>query len=238
MRMPDPLMEKLLALQAEDTKYDHSQNRLDQIPREVEELENRIQDELGAIEQVREEVKEKEVLRRDLETEAGSEKEDLLRYRNQQLAVRKNEEYQALEHEIALKESRISELDDEQLEILVALDDLREQRDREEKERRQSIEEFKRHIGQLHQHQEVCRAELEGLSAQVRQSETEVPQKISQVYEYVKSRVSQAPYVVPLRDQQCGGCFLRVSYEVVEGVRRAGELHRCDSCGRILYNPG
>jgi predicted nucleic acid-binding Zn-ribbon protein len=43
------------------------------------------------------------------------------------------------------------------------------------------------------------------------------------------------PVVVPINDGKCGGCHLRISFNIDSESRKADKLVTCDQCTRIVY---
>jgi len=43
------------------------------------------------------------------------------------------------------------------------------------------------------------------------------------------------PAVVPLHEGKCGGCHLKISFNIDSETRKPDKLVTCDQCGRILY---
>ena len=70
------------------------------VPRDIAAVEQKIAAEKAAIEAARGELQELEVKKKAIENEVGAAEERLAKYKSQQLQVRKNDEYQALGHEI------------------------------------------------------------------------------------------------------------------------------------------
>ena len=98
--MPSPLIETLLILQDRDTKRLGLEAQIKAVPRDIAAVEQKIATEKGAIDAAKAEVMGLETKKKLIETEIGSAESKLAKYRTQQSQVRKNEEFQALGHEI------------------------------------------------------------------------------------------------------------------------------------------
>lgn len=167
----------------------------------------------------------------ELETRANEEKTRKLRL--QQLEVKKNEEYQALEHEIAALAEKSDAVEDEELAVLEEID--------------QAGVEFRHYAGEAAGQKEALAAKLRNLEATLQEKETglaEVQERASAArakvspellgrYDQLR-RELRFPVVVPLVKQTCSGCHLRVSNEV-EGEANQKDFAICDSCGRIVF---
>ena len=226
---------KLLILQDRDSRCDGIQRQIADIPREIASEESAIkqlQEHLAAVE---EEAKALEVRRLDLEGEVEQTEATIVKYKTQQMQVKKNEEYTALENEIGTLKQKISDLEDVELQILEEIDlkaaelaNLREDTDNKQKTLEARIALLKQNLGSFN-------SELEDARSAVEDCRSEIDSGVLQQYTYVKSQIKRPPVVVELEDGRCKGCHLKVSGEVESEARKGNELVRCDSCGRILY---
>ncbi len=228
-------LQQLLVLQERDSRCDAIVRQVEDIPRQIAAEEAHIRQleaELAAREQ---ELRQLEVRRLDLEGEVRVAEAAIVRYKTQQLQVKKNEEYAALEHEIHALKARVSELEDSELLLLEQIDQkqaqLAEVRAAKQAERRT----LEAHIERLRQNHAAALAELAAARHAVAACENGIAAGLLQQYRYVKSQVKRPPVVVPLEEGRCMGCHLRVSSEVESLARKGADLVRCDSCGRILY---
>ncbi|MGH8021206.1 MAG: zinc ribbon domain-containing protein [Opitutaceae bacterium] len=122
--LPDGL-QALMVLQDRDLKKSQLEKVLAGIPRERAAVETRVASHREAIETAKKTVTEHELKRKELESLLRSLEEQIQRYRNQQLQVKKNDEYQALTHEIELTGGRIGDVEEKEIELLYELDTAR-----------------------------------------------------------------------------------------------------------------
>ena len=108
--MRHPALDSLLILQDRDGKRLALEAQLKGLPREITAVEQKIASEKAAIESARGELRELETKKKLLDTEIGSAEEKLAKYKTQQMSVRKNDEFQALGHEIDTTQSAIGTL--------------------------------------------------------------------------------------------------------------------------------
>ncbi len=233
--MSDSAIEKLLALQEHDARLENLRRQIESIPLEIDGFEARIARERETVEKARQNLREMEVRRKELGGRAGAARGQIVKYKNQQLQVKKNEEYQALQHEIDALEDSISKIEDEELELMLAMDEARAGCARRERESEAAIKELKGHIARLKENEAAFRREMEAAGKAASDAASKVGKENLDLYQYVKGRLKKPPYVAPIRQGKCAGCHLRVSREVENGARAGKELHRCDSCGRIVY---
>ena len=123
--MINPVIQSLLILQDRDLKRLGLEAQLKAVPGDIARVEQKIAAEKAAIEAARTDLRDLEVRKKSIETEIGSAEEKVGRYKTQQLSIRKNDEYQALGHEIATVQGQINELEGKELEIMYAIDEAR-----------------------------------------------------------------------------------------------------------------
>ncbi len=228
-------LQKLLILQDRDSKRDGIQLQLDRIPDRIDREQSSIEELDNQLQQKQEELKHLEAKRLELEGEVELTEASILKYKTQQLQVKKNEEYTALENEIKNLHARISDLEDEELLLLEEIDlkTAAFEADKTRIEHEKST--LAAHIELLQKNYAASENELDDANTAVKACEQEIDAAVLKEYRYVKSQVKRPPVVVPLEQSRCMGCHLKVSGEVETEARKGQELVRCDSCGRILY---
>jgi predicted nucleic acid-binding Zn-ribbon protein len=228
-------IQDLLILQDRDQRCDNIERQLAIIPLEVKKDEASIAELKAALLSREEELKAMEGLRMAKEGEIEDAEAVLLKYKTQQMQVKKNEEYAALETEITNLQERISSFEDEELQLMEDLDAGAKALAEFKKETEDQINTYELHIQRLGASREGFQSELAEAQAAVKAAEEGIQPDVLEQYRYVKGQVKRPPVVVALEQSRCQGCHLKVSADVESTARRGNELVRCDSCGRILY---
>ena len=234
--MPSPTIELLLILQDRDTRRLGIEAQQKAVPREIAAVEQRIADERAAIDAAKGELKELESRRKLLETEIGSAEELRARYRTQQLAVRKNDEYQALGHEIETVQKQIDDLEGRELEAMYAIDEAKKRFSAAEATLKQNIAGHEARIRSMREKGVSLEQELKDAVSAVEQARTPVAKAALEAYDTAAAR--RMPAVVAIRGGKCGGCHLKVSSEVESAARGKTadtEFALCDQCGQMVY---
>lgn len=236
--MSHPALAPLLILQDRDSKRLNLETQLKAIPRDVAAAEQKIAAEKAAIEAARGAVKELEVKKKSLENEIGSAETKLGQYRTQQLSIKKNDEYQAMGHQIETMQAQIGELEGRELEVMYAIDEAKKKFAAVETELKANISGHESRIRTLREREASLAAEAKAAQAEVAAARGPVGELRLRVYDRIAAR--NMPAVVPIRDAKCGGCHLKVSSEVESAARGKGidpnaALPTCDQCGRIVY---
>jgi predicted nucleic acid-binding Zn-ribbon protein len=234
--MPSPTIELLLILQDRDTRTQGIEAQLRAVPREIAAVEQRIAAEKAAIDAAKVEVRELESKKKIMETEIGSAETQLAKYRTQQLAVKKNDEYQALGHEIDTVQKQIDELEVKELEAMYGIDEARKRFTAAEATLKQNISGHEARIRTLRERDAAFGTELKSAQADAQAARSTVSEGALQAYDRAAGR--GLPAVVAIRGGKCGGCHLKVSSEVESAARgRAAdtEFALCDQCGKMVY---
>lgn len=233
--MADPQIEKLLIVQDRDVALQKIEQELARIPQERAKLEALIEAEKENIEAAGQALKEKEVQRNELDHAVKGREADIERFKNQQLQVKKNDEYRALTQQIEQAESEISQLEENEIELMLEIDTTREAFKAEKATIDQRIKEQLEQIKDLGEREQNLKDSIEAAKQALEESRTGVESNYIEHYDRVKQIAKRAPYVVPIEAHKCGGCHLRVSNEVSSGAMDAGEPHFCDQCARMVY---
>ena len=234
--MPSPILEKLLILQDRDTKRLGLERQLKAVPVDIAAVEAAIAADKSAIESARSEIKSLESGKKVLETEIGSAEGKLGKYKTQQLGVRKNDEYQALGHEIDVTQLQIGELEGRELEIMYSIYEAKKKFAAAEAKLKQDIAGHEARIAVLRERGSSLALLLKTALEEVAAARAQADEAALRAYDRMASR--GMPVVVPVQDGKCGGCHLKVSSEVeyaARGKGPPGELPICDQCNRIVY---
>lgn len=209
------------------------------VPGDIGLVEAKIAAEKAAIETAKQELKELETKKKLLETEIGSAETKLAKYRTQQSLVKKNDEYQALGHEIENTEKAIGELEGQELEVMFLIDEAKKKFAAAEAVLKGNIAGHETRIKTLRERAVNLTAEVKVAQADVATARGPVGEPRLRVYDRIAAR--QMPALVPIvHTDKCGGCHLKVSGDVVSAARGKGAdplaaLPTCDQCGRIVY---
>jgi predicted nucleic acid-binding Zn-ribbon protein len=232
--MPTPTIEKLLVLQDRDQQRLALETQLRTVPRDIAAVEQKIIAEKAAIENTRGELKELEVKRKAIENEVGATEDRLAKYKSQQLQVRKNDEYQVLGHEIEVTQAQIGTLEEEELKVMYAIDEAKRKFTAAEEELKRNIAGHEARIRLLAERENGLQSELHAAQAAVAAARSLVDEPSLLLYDRLAAKPG-LPAVVPIHDGKCGGCHLKISFNVDSETRKADKLVTCDQCMRIVY---
>jgi hypothetical protein len=232
--MPTPTIEKLLVLQDRDQKRLAQENLLQAIPRDVAAVEQKIAGEQSAIEAARGELQQLELKKKALESDIRATTEQMGRYKSQQIQVRKNDEFQALGVEIEHAQSAVGALEEQELEVMYAIDEGKKKLAAAGEEVKRNVSGHQARIRLLREREDVLRSELQTVQALVAATRGEIDESVRRLYDRLAGKPG-LPVVVPIREGKCGGCHLKISSNVESESRKADKVVTCDQCGRIVF---
>lgn len=205
-------------------------------PEQHRELERKVAEAGARLDRAKVHLAELQKQRRELERQAAALGEQERHFQAQLPAVKKNEEYTALLHEIGATREKRSALETE---ILVRMEgEEQEQRGVPTLERALAVarEEAAARARVLETGQAEAQARLDALEARRGAGMADLPAATRSRYERVHaSRDGRA--VVPIEKGACGGCFRTLPPAVLQEARRRDHALSCEGCGRLMVWP-
>lgn len=227
-------IQDLLILQDRNATVHQLHTEIGRLPKEVEKLERKITEEKASADNARQAVKDLELKRKELELEVESAEEQIGKYKNQQLQVKKNDEYRALTHQIEELESKISDLETEELEIMEQMDAATEKLKAVEADVSKRVKYQESLIAECQEKLENLKSQLGNAESAYSEQSVKMEPADVQLFELLKDQIKRPPYIAEMTGQNCGGCHMRVSNDVSKQAK-IGEMARCDQCARVIY---
>lgn len=230
------VIEKLLALQDRDQRLKAFQTELTHIPEERKSREKQIADSAARLEESRTRVKQIEVEKRNLETEAQAKRDGIARYKQQQLQTRKNEEYSALAHEIETAEKVIRTIEDQELELMDEAEKLKPAVAEAEKVHAAEKEKIEQILTGLTDKKTNLDARVSEIKSDRTRLSEGIDEDVLELYERL-FKTKQGTVVVPLEHDVCMGCHMKVTSQTSVLLKAQKDIVHCPQCGRMLYIP-
>ena len=227
-------IQKLLILQERDRQLGQVEAELSAIGPQRAALLAAVQSSGAGAELARQRVLHLESDRKKLELEVVARQQQIEKYSLQQFQTKKNEEYQALAHEIETCKAEIRRLDDQQLELMEQAEQAQHAAlaaGRGAEERRQ---ENARQVGLLDERE----ANLRRQQATLKTGRDELAAAVLEadlLDRYDRLRRTKSTAVASVEHSACGGCHMKLPAQVVLTARGSQEVASCPNCGRLLY---
>jgi predicted nucleic acid-binding Zn-ribbon protein len=230
----NPTIEALLILQARDVRVAEFTDELEDNPRQIGAVERDLAARTAQFGELKNKTRLVEAERKKLDLEVKSKEAAIARYKAQQLATRKNEEFSALIHEIEHAQAEISKLEDSELELMDSYEKGLADVAAGEKELAIIEGKAKQKKADLQKRGEVVAADLKATKEKQAEAEKAVPEDVLSRYRrLLKSKGDVA--VVPVNAGSCGGCHMKLTTQTVVSARKEESLASCENCGRIVY---
>lgn len=229
-----PEIRALLVLQDRDRRLLDRRHDLERLPQDEQRAKAKLANDLAKVAKAKEAVQSNELAVKKVELDAQTRRTSIQRLKTQQFETRKNDEFQALGHEVARYEKDVDSLETQELELMEVADGLRKQL----AEAQQSLTATQKIVDEDLAHIVERRSRLEGeiaeLTAERVKLAAEIPDSVLPLYErLLKTKAGVA--VAPLKDGRCGGCHMKLVTATVVKVQSGTQIAQCEDCGRILY---
>jgi uncharacterized protein len=229
-----PELEQLLVLQDRQQKIRQIQTEVETVPLRRKTLEAQLAASASAVDALRQKARQVEVDRKKLELDVGTRTETISRLKTQQYQTRKNDEFQALGHEIERYENEIRKIEDEELELMVQADKVKVDLAEEEKKATGVKESIARQTADLDEKSKALQSRLEELTRERADLAGKIDEDLLALFERLfKSKGDAA--IVAIEHGVCTGCHMKVTTATAAQVRVGKEIVSCENCGRILY---
>ena len=226
-------LEQLIRLQALESERDTRRRAIDALPARREAIEARLAEREAAVAAAKQRAADNQVARRAIEKDLAVVQGRLSKFKDQLMEVKTNKEYTAMQHEIATATADVRRYEDQLLERMVDADELSSSLKTAERELAVAKTEVASELAAL----EAERVEIErGLNQAASQRDAlaaEMSPDLLAQFEQV--RVKRGSAVAEARDGHCTVCHVRLRPQIYNQIRLNTEIHRCDSCGRVLY---
>jgi predicted nucleic acid-binding Zn-ribbon protein len=149
-------------------------------------------------------------------------------------AVKKNDEYKAIQNQLALDKSHMDKTEGEILDAMVKVDEKTAVVHAAELEVKKFQDEVNALAKQIEEHAEAQRLQLAELDKAIVDAESVIDEEERDRYKRtVKQRGADA--LAWVEGSACSGCFVTVTHQMMSQLINGDKLTFCLACGRILY---
>jgi len=225
---------KLLAIQDKDQRLRTFRVELAAIPAEKAAKERLIAEAAARLENARSRAREIEVQKKTLEVEAAAKREQIARYKTQQMQTRKNEEFSALAHEIETVEKAVTQIEDREIELMEEAEALKPQILSAEQTHASDKAKYESQISNLGEKEANLKTRISELEEARQGAASEIDEDLLDRYNRL-FQTKNAAAVVALEHEVCTGCHMKVTTQTNVELRAEKSIISCPQCGRILF---
>ena len=227
-------LEQLLVLQDRQQKIRQIQAEIKTLPLERAHLESQLAASAAGVESLKQKGRQIEVERKKLELDVGTRSESIVRLKTQQYQTRKNDEFQAIGHEIQRYENEIRKLEDQELELMIEADKLKAEIEAADKSARATKESISRQLTDLETKSNALGSQQKELETERQALAAQIDDDVLDQFERLFNSKGDAA-VVAVEHGVCTGCHMKVTTATAASVKAGKEIVSCENCGRILY---
>jgi uncharacterized protein len=227
-------LERLIALQKLDSTADAARKKLAAEPEHEHALEARLEAARQQVAIAKERVAANKNARAALDKDVAVQQGRLSKFREQGMAVKTNQEFHAIQHEIAFAQTEIKKIEDATLERMMEADDLAAALKAAEAQLAAETKavDAERKSGSA-AHIEM-QATLERIARERAALVAALNKDLLATFEAV-ARKRNGVAVAEARGGVCTICHVRLRPQVFNTVLRNDSILQCDHCNRILY---
>lgn len=227
-------LDALFELQKIDSEIDRIRTVRGELPLEVQDLEDELVGLETRLKKLQDEIKEVEQEAADRKNAIKDAEAAIAKYKEQQLNVRNNREFESLDKEIEFQNLEIK---------------LHEKRIKEAKftltGKKEAMEEAKSRLDLRKGDLASKKAELDEIVSETQKEEDALTEKSNKAKELIDARLVVAYNrlrenaknglaVVPVDRDSCGGCFNKIPPQRQLDIQSKRKVIVCEHCGRIL----
>jgi uncharacterized protein len=227
-----PDLEKLLELDKLNQRINELNQEIAALPQRVAAIEKKLAGTQAQVDGAKAALKQVETSKRKFESDIQSLQQKISKYRDQSLNVKTNQEYKAINDEIAFSQAEIRKAEDKildgmaetetrELELKNAQAELaleRKEVEKEQAEAKQRTGEDTKELSELVPRRDAIRATIDE----------------NRVRHYERAVKLRGSGIGVVRDGKCMACYVMLRPQTYNEVQSDEHVVTCDSCGRFL----
>ena len=227
-------IEKLLVVQDRDRRIRQLTKESEDIPARRKLSEERLKEHKESLAAAQELLKKNAAAIKGVELDIDTAKQRILKLREQQATIKTNEQYRAINNEVAGVEKQIREFEDREIILMEETEGLRANVAHMEQRLKQEDAVVSSDRGQLDDRLKAIQQEIDRLTEERVSLIKDVDADWLGRYERTFKHHPDFA-MVPVDQAACGGCHMKLPPQVIQNVKRNQSMVCCSFCGRILY---
>ena len=236
--MTHPL-EAIVALQKKDLRLIRLLREVQDIPKRKDDIEQQVNGFKRKLEETSEQRKKIEVKINELEDETSLANDKITKYKQQQMDADTNEQYRAFVKEIGTVEEQIKEFEEQEIDFLEKLEDLKKSEQKYNNHLSEAQESISDELKELNERNNELNERLEQMKADRKLSAEKCDPLILKKYvRILQNKKDIAVVQVSDTNNCCGGCHMQLPPQIINDAKNINKIVNCNFCGRIVYNSG
>tara|TARA_Y100000992_G_scaffold151353_1_gene100937 strand:+ start:23 stop:733 length:711 start_codon:yes stop_codon:yes gene_type:complete len=232
-------LEAIVALQKKDLRLIRLLREVQDIPKRKDDIEQQVNGIKRKLEETLEQRKKIEVKINGLEDETSLANDRITKYKQQQMDADTNEQYRAFVKEIGTVEEQIKEFEEQEIDFLEKLEDLKKSEQKYNNHLSEAQESISDELKELDERNNELNERLEQMKADRKLSAEKCDPLILKKYvRILQNKKDIAVVQVSDTNNCCGGCHMQLPPQIINDAKNINKIVNCNFCGRIVYNSG
>jgi predicted nucleic acid-binding Zn-ribbon protein len=224
----------LLILQDRDRRLMALAKDLEKLPQDEARAKSKLAGDEAAVSKAHDALLAAELKVKKIELDTETRRTTIKRLKVQQFETRKNDEYQAFNHEIARYEKEIDGFETLELEAMEEVDKYKNAHHAAKAALAHTHKLISEDLASITQRQQRMQAEHSEVAAERAVLAGQVPGNIIPLYERLM-RTKAGMAVATMAEGRCGGCHMKLIASTAIKAQGSQDITQCENCGRILY---
>jgi len=227
-------VEKLLVLQDRDRKISRLSREIKDLPARQKMIDSRLDQQRKKVSESEDLLRKATLRQKELEAEIQEWKDKIRKLREQQMTVKNNDDYKAIERQIFSYNKEIKSVEEKQIALMEANEEALAEKElriqalaTEESVVAQELSMLKERVAHIEGQVAALKADREKVAADIE------PEWLSRYQRIFERRQDFA--LVPVNNGTCGGCHMKLPPQISVDARRLDTMTSCSYCGRLLY---
>lgn len=232
-----PEIERLVKLQEIESRAAEAQKHIAEAPAKIAALDAKLTAARDRVAAAKQAITDNQSRRRTFDKDLIAAQQRLSKYKEQLMAVKTNDEYHAMQHQIAAADAEVGRVEEQVLINMVELDELNAKLKEAETALKADETLVSRERGAI----QTDATEQQTVAEQMAQGRGELIAQLSRGAVDTFQRVLKARQgiaVAQALNGHCSICHVRLRPQVYNTIIKNEEIVQCDSCQRILYYAG
>src|ERR1700726_1213133 len=232
-----PAIPHLIELQQVDHNIGALRAEIESYPKRIQEANSKLSGARAAVAAAKEAHTNALKERKKFELDVDQWKDRARKYRDQSGAVKTNEAYKALLHQIANAEAEVAKAEDRQLDVMMSGEEFERRVRHAEADLKEAETSVAADRKEIHSRYDEKQKLLKLAVAERERIAAPVPKDLLELYERIAKR-HNGTAMAQVRDDQCRECGMRVLPHIIQELRQETneEIYRCENCGLIFYS--
>ena len=227
-------IDNLKIVQDLDLQLLRLKNEMGHIPEMRKNIEGQSESQKTGVTSAKEELKKAQAKIKDLELEAKAQQDRITKLREQQLQLKSNKEFKAMEEEIKAIMDKIALIEDRQIAAMEVADKCASAVRGSEDAVKAADGNAKTDTDRLAQRHSELENEAAQLSAKRKEAAAQVDPAWLAVYDRIFEN-KKGSAVVAIEHGVCGGCHLQLAPHLCHSAHPQKKMVLCSYCGRLIY---